>query len=73
MSETCVLRCRMQTRPGIHAQYEGHIDVVADPDDEEAVFLAAVRALKRGAFPDYGSSIWRLLSYERASKKGGRS
>jgi hypothetical protein len=61
---TRTVRCQMRTRPGMYAQYDGHVDVVADPSDPEDVFRAAVRRLKATAFPDYPSSAWKMESYE---------
>lgn len=61
-----LLRCQMQTKPGMHAQYDGYVDVRCHNDDDwNDVFYAAVRELRRTAFPDYNASMWTLVSYGR--------
>lgn len=64
MVETVMIRAHMSTRPGMYAQYDGHVDCVADPTDRDDVFRAAVRRLRATSFPDYGASMWRLISFE---------
>ncbi len=58
-------RCYMQTISGIYAQYEGHVDVWSQSDDHEQLHFLAVKQLRRTAFPDYTSDMWRLIRAER--------
>ncbi|MCD9124006.1 hypothetical protein [Cupriavidus sp. UGS-1] len=57
-------RCHLRSAPGMWAQYDGHVDVYADDQDE--VFRLAVRKLAATSFPDRPSlSSWRLEGIER--------
>ncbi len=59
------VRCEMKTRPGIHAQYEGYIDVnVHDLAEWNEIFSAAIQELRRTAFPDYSAIMWSMLDYK---------
>lgn len=56
-------RCWLRSAPGMWAQYDGSVDVVAC--DEADVFGLAVRQLARTSFPDRPSlSSWRLERIE---------
>ncbi len=60
------VRCQMQTKAGMVAQYDGYIDVRChDLAEWNEVFHAAVKELQRTAFPDYNASMWKLTGYER--------
>jgi hypothetical protein len=48
----------MHTRPGMYAQYSGHVDVLAE-NDEDARELALDK-LKRTSFPDYSRDMWKI-------------
>ena len=53
-------RVEMRSRPGMWAQYNGHVDVLA-PDIDSA-FEHAVKKLARTSFPDRPSpSSWIFL------------
>jgi hypothetical protein len=56
-------RVYMRSTGGFYEQYEGYVDVRVSEDD--SLFMAAVRELKRTAFPDRSSDCWRLISSER--------
>lgn len=58
-------RCNMQSRSGMYAQYDGHVDVWCDTNDWDDVFAAAVRELKRTAFPDRSAAMWKMLDFYR--------
>lgn len=60
------VRTRLQTSPSPGLEfYEGYIDVTVDAEaDREEIFLAAVRELRRTAFPDRGARCWKMLSFE---------
>lgn len=50
----------------MYAQYDGYVDVRCHNDDDwNDVFYAAVRELRRTAFPDYNALMWTLVSYGR--------
>lgn len=53
----------LKSVPGMYAQYNGKIRVMAK-DDEDAVEEALMK-LKRGAFPDRNRDMWRVESVER--------
>lgn len=59
------LRVEMQTSPSPGLEfYEGHVDICVDDDaDGEDIFYAAVKELRRTAFPDRGPRCWRMLSH----------
>ena len=59
-------RVFMRTTPGMHAQYDGHVDVRVASNDPDEIRLAALRELKRTAFPDYSSAMWKMVGFERA-------
>jgi head-tail adaptor len=62
--EMQLFKVGVQTRSGTYAQYDGEMEVWSDGED---VFADAVRKLKRGAFPDYPSSFWRMTRCELVS------
>jgi hypothetical protein len=51
---------RLSSVPGFYAQYEGDVEVYAE--DQEQAVERAFRELKRGAFSDRNSSMWRVVS-----------
>jgi hypothetical protein len=55
-------RVWIRSVPGFYTQYDGYVDVYAD-FEEEAIEFAFLK-LKRGAFPDRNSSMWRVESVE---------
>lgn len=60
------VRCQMQTKSGMYAQYDGYVDVRChDLAEWNEVFQAPVKALQRTAYPGYNASMWKLISYER--------
>ena len=61
-SETEYKRFRVELRsaPGMWAQYNGHVDVLAA--DIDSAFEEAVKKLARTSFPDRpGLSSWRFM------------
>lgn len=61
-------RCLMETKAGMYAQYDGHVDVWCETDDWEDIFAAAVRELRRTAFPDYSAAMWRMLDFNQIAR-----
>jgi hypothetical protein len=57
-------RCFMSSKPGMYAQYDGHVDVWSPNDDWEEVFSRATAELKRTAFPERSSSMWRMDDFQ---------
>ena len=55
-------RVYIKSVPGFYAQYNGHVDVFAD-DVGEAVEKALLK-LKRGAFKDRSSDMWKIIKIE---------
>jgi hypothetical protein len=60
----------MQTSPSPGLEfYQGHVDVVVDEDaSRDDIFHAAVRELRRTAFPDRGSRCWTMTGYSEAKQ-----
>jgi hypothetical protein len=58
-------RCFMRSVPGPIEQYNGHVDVICETDDWNDVFREAVKALKRGAFPDRNAACWKMDDFNR--------
>ena len=53
----------LRSKAGFYEQYNGHVDVVAN-NDNDAISRAFFK-LKTGAFPDRDSSMWRVEKVER--------
>jgi len=63
-------RVWLRSVPGFYEQYDGTVDCTVESDpftdhgERGEVFLAAVRELRRTAFPDRVIDCWRLERYE---------
>lgn len=55
----------LQSRAGPYAQY-GPGDVKVWARDEDEAVEKAFRELRRGAFPDRGPDMWRVLAVTRS-------
>ena len=55
-------RVYMQTNSGMFTQYDGYVDVTVLSDTD--LFHAAVKQLRRTAFPDYSADMWKMVSYK---------
>jgi len=57
-------RAFMESRSGMYAQYDGHVDVWCDTDDWDDVFAAAIKELQRTAFPERSAAAWRMTDFQ---------
>jgi hypothetical protein len=55
-------RVWMISRPGPYEQYDGHVDVSAESEDD--LFRLAVQKLRRTSFPDRGEGHWQMVCAE---------
>ena len=58
------MKCRvwLRSKPGPYAQYNGHVDVDVEIDEDNlktAAFYAAVQKLRRTSFPDRSAALWK--------------
>jgi hypothetical protein len=50
----------------MYAQYEGFIDVyVHDLAEWDEIVSAAIKEMRRTAYPDYNASQWRMTSFKQ--------